>query len=37
MIEQRIASHLAWIATMDPDYAKWARRNYWDMLKGFYK
>lgn len=35
MIESRIASHLAWIAKMDPDYAQWARGNYWDMLKPF--
>lgn len=33
MMYQRIAAHLAWIATMDPEYAKWARANYIALLK----
>ena len=37
MLEPRIASHLEWIASLDPEYAKWARGNFWSMLKGFYK
>lgn len=37
MIESRISAHLSWLATMDAEYAKWARGNYWAMLKGFYK
>jgi hypothetical protein len=36
-LEQRISAHLSWLQTLDPAYAKWARANYWDMLKGFYK
>lgn len=28
MIEHRISAHLAWLRTMDEDYAKWARANY---------
>ena len=32
MIEPRIASHLEWIASMDPAYAKWARGNYIAMI-----
>lgn len=37
MLEPRIAAHLEWIASLDPEYAKWARGNFWAMLKCFYK
>ena len=35
MLERQIAAHLEWIASLDPEYAKWARGNYWAMLKQF--
>lgn len=35
MLEPRIAAHLEWIASLDPAYAKWARGNFWAMLKQF--
>ena len=28
MIEHRISEHLAWLRTMDEEYAKWARGNF---------
>ena len=28
MIEHRISEHLAWLRTMDEEYAKWARWNF---------
>ena len=28
MIEHRISEHLAWLRTMDEEYAAWARANY---------
>ena len=37
MLERQIAAHIAWMAETDPAYAKWARGNFWSMLKGFYK
>lgn len=32
---EQIAEHLAWLRTMDEEYAKWARGNYWAMLSPF--
>jgi len=28
VIEHRISEHLAWLRTMDEEYAKWARGNF---------
>lgn len=28
MIEHRISEHLAWLRTMDEEYAKWSRENF---------